>query len=131
VQSAVAADNCLSAADAAVLFGAETDAGSGCSEKPVLPCTLQGPLDTPQLALDRQLGVLEDGCGGHNLPLEVDFAGGCATRVFEGPYAPYEEIDGAPVPSLACFAPQVFALHFACADALACGRIFAIEYPNP
>jgi hypothetical protein len=125
------ADTCISAADAAALFGAETDAGSACSERPVLPCTLRDSLDTPQLALNRQLEALETGCGAQDEPLEVDFAGGCATRVIDAPYAAYDEADGEPVPSLECFAPQVFALHFACADALACGHIFPVEYPAP
>ena len=73
-----------------------------------------------QTLLQSQFSTLIDGCGG--LPdessLEVEFQGGCATRLSASISGPPDHAD-----LLGCVGKALDALHFACADDLDCASV--------
>jgi len=94
--------------------------GAGaCSERTVEPCAAHDP-STPQTLLQSQFSAIVDGCG--SLPdessLEVEFQGGCATRLSASISGPGDHAD-----LLGCVGKALDALHFACADDLDCASV--------
>jgi hypothetical protein len=93
--------------------------GGACSERKVEPCGAHDPI-TPQTLLQSQFSAIVDGCGG--LPdessLQVEFRGGCATRLSAS-------LPGAAdyAVMLSCVGKALDALHFACADDLDCASV--------
>jgi hypothetical protein len=94
--------------------------GAGaCSERKVEPCGAHDPI-TPQTLLQSQFFAIVDGCGG--LPdesiLQVEFRGGCATRLSASVPGAADHAD-----MLSCVGKALDALHFACADDLDCASV--------
>ena len=94
-------------------------AGEPCAGRHAEPCPVHDLL-TPQGLLNEQFATIVDGCGG--LPdessLEVEFDAGCATGFSA-------QLHGATdaSPLLGCVENALGALHFSCADGLACARV--------
>jgi hypothetical protein len=121
IESVVEAESCFAPSYSGVDL--VPDGGTTCADRPILPCTLAGPFDTPQIELDNQIATLVEGCGHIGLAVGADFAGGCATSVYSN------EDPSVSTPILQCLAAQVFALRFACADGLSCGQVIPRAYP--
>jgi hypothetical protein len=90
-----------------------------CSERKVEPCGAHD-LSTPQMLLQSQFSTIVDGCGG--LPdestLQVEFQGGCATRLSASLSGATDQAD-----LLSCVGKALDALQFACADDLDCASV--------
>jgi hypothetical protein len=94
--------------------------GAGaCSERKVEPCGARDLL-TPQTLLQSQFSAIVDGCGGltDESSLQVEFRGGCATRLSASLSGAADHAD-----MLSCVGKALDALHFACADDLDCARV--------
>lgn len=93
--------------------------GAGvCSARTVEPCGAHD-LITPQTLLQSQFSVIVDACG--SLPdessLQVEFHGGCATRLSASPSLANQ------AGILSCVGKALDAVHFACADNLDCASV--------
>ena len=92
---------------------------AACSRRKVEPCGARDP-STPQTLLQSQFSTVVDTCGG--LPdestLEVEFQGGCGTRLSASISGLGDHAD-----LLGCVGKALDALHFACADDLDCASV--------
>ena len=93
--------------------------GGTCADRPVKPCDVHDQ-STAQLSLQGQFSEIVDACG--DLPnesiLQVEFQGGCATRLSDSISGPSDHAE-----LLSCIGKALDALHFACADDLDCASV--------